>query len=143
MRESEFLFVAITPDQKRLAAETTGLVHGRSGLARAEAATNALFSGDVAGLDESTVAEAFAEAPSSDHERSLLAGDGLSLVELLPLTSLCKSKREAREFLSAGSISVNGQKATPETNLRAEDLLHGRLALLRRGRKAWHVTSWR
>ena len=129
--------------QKRLAAETTGLVHGRSGLARAEAATNALFSGDVAGLDESTVAEAFAEAPSSDHERSLLAGDGLSLVELLPLTSLCKSKREAREFLSAGSISVNGQKATPETNLRAEDLLHGRLALLRRGRKAWHVTSWR
>lgn len=128
--------------QKRLAQETTRLVHGAAGLARAEAATNALFSGDVADLDESTLSEAFAEAPSSDHDVAQLAGSGLGLVELLPLTSLCKSKREAREFLAAGSISVNGQKATAETVLRHADLLHGRLALIRRGRKAWHVTRW-
>jgi len=128
--------------QKRLAAEATRLVHGEAGLSRAEAATNALFSGDVASLDESTLAEAFAEAPSSNHERSALDGDGISLVELLPLTSLCKSKREARELLAAGSLSVNGQKAGAESTLRSADLLHGRLALLRRGRKAWHVTRW-
>jgi tyrosyl-tRNA synthetase len=128
--------------QKRLARETTRSIHGETGLARAEAATSALFSGDVAGLDEATLAEAFAEAPSSDHDSALLQGDGLSLVELLPLTSLCKSKREAREFLAAGSISVNGHKANADSTLRSTDLLYGRLALLRRGRKAWHVTSW-
>lgn len=128
--------------QRKLAAEATKLVHGEGGLARAEAATNALFSGEVAGLDEGTLAEAFAEAPSSDHDSALLAGEGLALVDILPQTSLCKSKREAREFLAAGSISVNGKKVGPESSLRAEDLMHGRLALLRRGRKAWHVTRW-
>jgi hypothetical protein len=50
--------------------------------------------------------------------------------------------REAREFLAAGSISVNGHKANADSALRSTDLLYGRLALLRRGRKAWHVTSW-
>src|SRR5690606_9788419 len=69
--------------QKRLASETTRLLHGAEGLARAEAATNALFSGDVASLDESTLAEAFAEAPSSEHDAAQLNGDGLSLVDLL------------------------------------------------------------
>jgi tyrosyl-tRNA synthetase len=128
--------------QKRLATEVTRLLHGAEGLSRAEAATSALFSGDVAGLDEATLAEAFAAVPSSEHELHQLAGTGLSFVDLLPQTSLCKSKREAREFLAAGSISVNGRKVEPEASLTEKDLLHGRLALLRRGRKAWHVTRW-
>lgn len=128
--------------QKRLATEVTQLLHGVQGLARAEAATNALFSGDVSGLDEATLTEAFAAVPSSEHELQHLDGAGLSFVDLLPRTSLCKSKREAREFLAAGSISVNGRKVDPEATLRETDLLHGRLALLRRGRKAWHVTRW-
>lgn len=129
--------------QKRLASETTRLLHGAEGLTRAEAATNALFSGDVAGIDESTLSEAFAEAPSSEHEAALLGETGLSFIDLLPQTSLCKSKREAREFLAAGSISVNGEKVGVDSTLRREALLHGNLALLRRGRKAWHVTRWR
>src|ERR1051325_2182161 len=50
--------------QKALAAAVTELVHGKDGLARAEAATQALFSGDVRGLDESAIRELFASAPS-------------------------------------------------------------------------------
>src|SRR5690606_19671245 len=126
--------------QRALAREATRIIHGHAGLQRAEAATEALFSGHVENLDLSTLNDAFAEAPSSQHDRSMLALDGLSLVELLPLTSLCKSKREAREFLGNGSISVNGKKASSETHLGLRDLLHDEVALLRRGRKAWHVT---
>ncbi len=122
--------------QRRLAQEATRLLHGATGLTRAEAATAALFSGDVAELDESLLTEAFAEAPSTQHDVSLLEGDGLSLVELLPLTSPCKSKREAREFLENGSIALNGSKASLDTRLRKPDLLHAHVALLRRGRKA-------
>lgn len=128
--------------QRRLAQEVTRLLHGESGLERAEAATAALFSGDVAGLDQALLEEAFAEAPSTQHDMTLLDGDGLSLVELLPATSLCKSKREAREFLENGSISFNGAKAALQTSVRKADLLHGSVALLRRGRKAWHIARF-
>lgn len=128
--------------QRRLAQETTRLLHGPEGLARAETATAALFSGDVSALDRTLLEEAFAEAPSTQHDRTLLEGDGLSLVDMLPLTSLCKSKREAREFLDNGSISLNGAKATLETRLNTTNLLHDSVALLRRGRKAWHIARF-
>jgi tyrosyl-tRNA synthetase len=146
--EIEALMVAHTADaslrtaQRRLAKEATRLLHGANGLERAESATAALFSGDVAHLDEALLKEAFAEAPSTQHDMSLLEGDGLSLVELLPLTSLCKSKREAREFLENGSISLNGSKVSLDTRLHPSDLMHGTLALLRRGRKAWHIARF-
>jgi tyrosyl-tRNA synthetase len=128
--------------QRRLAQEATRLLHGEEGLQRAEAATNALFSGDVRGLDGQTLQEAFAEAPSSEHPKDSLSGDGMALVELLPQTSLASSKRQARELLSNSAISVNGDKASLDTKLTSADLLDGRAILLRRGRKAWHVTHW-
>ena len=68
----------------------------------------------------------------------------MALVDLLPLTSLCKSKREAREHLSAGAISVNGRPVGGEdARLTSDMLLFGELAAIRRGKKAWHVTRWR
>ncbi len=128
--------------QRALAHHATALLHGEQAARRAEEAARALFTGDVASLDERTIDEVFAEAPSSQHSRAEL-GDGLPLVELLPRTTLARSKREARELLGAGSISVNGRKATADEVLTPEDLLHGSIALLRRGKKTWHATRWR
>ncbi|GAB4516100.1 MAG: tyrosine--tRNA ligase [Phycisphaerales bacterium] len=126
--------------QKRLAEEMTRLVHAEQGLSRARQATEALFSGDVKGLDATTLAEAFSGVPSTDHDRASL--EGMSLVDLLAETSLASSKREAREFLGNGAVSVNGEKVDPERALTAGDLLHGTTILLRRGKKKWHVTRW-
>ena len=128
--------------QRRLAQEITTLVHGDEGVQRAEAATHALFSGDVASLDEASLNEVFADVASTVHSKSELAGEGVALVELLPLTSLAKSKREAREFLSNGSVSINGAKVSLDDRLTAAQLLHGSVALLKRGKKTWHVTRW-
>jgi len=135
--------------QRALAREATRLLHGAAASELAERAARALFSGDVAGLPEATLTEALASAPGTDHDRALLsaaAGDGggagMALVDLLPLTTLAKSKREAREFLAAGSVMVNGRKAGPDDRLTAADLLHGRLIALRRGKKSWHMTRW-
>ncbi len=127
--------------QKALAEWATRFMHGEEGLQNALKATQALFSGDVSGLDAASLKEAFANAPSTEHQLSSLA-TGLDLVELLPQTTLAKSKREAREFLTNGAISLNGEKVTADTRLTKAQLLHGELALLRRGRKNWHVTRW-
>jgi tyrosyl-tRNA synthetase len=72
----------------------------------------------------------------------LLLGEGVALVDLLPETTLCKSKREAREFLASGSVMVNARKASAEERLKEGDLLHGKVIALRRGKKSWHVTRW-
>ena len=129
--------------QRVLAREATALLHGRDEAEKAEAAGQALFSGLVASLDEATLREAFAEAPSSDHPRDALAGEGVPLADLLVRTGLCQSKREARQFLGQGAVSVNGRKAEGEdAKLTTADLLHGSMIALRRGKKNWHLTRW-
>jgi len=132
--------------QKAVADEMTRMMHGDDELARAEAAASALFSGDVSGLDESLLNEVFQDVANSDHARDSLSGDGVSLVELLPETTLAGSKREARQFLENGSVSVNGVKVPQDgaldRRLGSGDLLHDRTILLRRGKKTWHATRW-
>jgi tyrosyl-tRNA synthetase len=128
--------------QRRLAREMTRLVHGDSELHAAEQAADALFSGDVRALAPRLLDEVFADVPHSDHQRSDLEGEGVSLLDLLAQTSLVKSKREARQFLESGAVAVNGQKATLTQKLSSADLLHGKAILLRRGKKNWHVTRW-
>jgi tyrosyl-tRNA synthetase len=129
--------------QKLLAEEVTRLVHGGEALAHARAASEALFSGQVAGLPESMLDELFAEAPCTEHDKGLLRNPGLPLSDLLLQTTLARSKREAREFLGNGAVSLNGERVGPDDRLSETRLLHGSIALLRRGKKTWHVTRWR
>jgi tyrosyl-tRNA synthetase len=127
---------------RALAAHVTELVHGRAAREQAEAATAALFSGEVAGLPESVLDEVFASAPAAELSRGELGADGLPMVELLVRASVAKSKREARELLGSGAVSVNGVKADADAVLREGALLHGRVALVRRGKKSWHVVRF-
>jgi tyrosyl-tRNA synthetase len=128
--------------QRALADQVTSLVHGPSALEQAKRASEALFSGDVSGLDLATLAQIFEDAPASQHQKSLLSGAGLELLELLVSTQLVSSKREARQMLESGAISVNGARVGLEHRLTERDLLHGSMSLLRRGKKNWHVARW-
>ncbi len=127
---------------RALARAATALIHGDDEAQQAEKAAAALFSGDVSSLDERTLNDVFAGAPTSQHPRATLSGEGVSPVDLLVETGLAKSKREAREFLSNGSVSINGEKVGPDDRLNDHRLLHGSVMLLRRGKKNWHVTRW-
>ncbi len=127
--------------QRVLAREATAIIHGRTEAANAEAAARALFSGEIAGLPLATLEEVLSSAPSSRHARSLLEA-GVPLLDLLVETRLAASKREAKEFLGGGSVSVNGRKAGADEKLATRDLLHGTIIALRRGKKQWHVTRW-
>ena len=127
--------------QRVLAQDMTDLLHGRGARDGAEAAAGALFSGDIASLAPDLLDEVLAAAPSSNHDRALLAGEGAALLDVLA-TTLCKSKSEARQALTEGSVAVNGKKAALADRLTAANLLHGSVIALRRGKKNWHVARW-
>ena len=74
--------------------------------------------------------------------RRRVRGTGASLVDMLARTTLAASKREARDLLGTGAISVNGVKVEADRMLESQDLLEGRIILLRRGRKHWHAAEW-
>ncbi len=127
--------------QKRLAAAATEIIHGATERAKAEEATRALFTGEVGSLSEDQINEVFSAMPQSTHSRDALAA-GVDAADLLVETGMVKSKREAREMLTAGSITANGRKLAVGDQLGAQDLLHGRCIALRKGKKNWHIARF-
>lgn len=127
---------------RALARHMTERLHGPTEAANAEAAGKALFSGEVGGLPADTLNEVFANVPSSRHAKSRLVGEGVALLDLLVDVQLAQSKREAKEFLSGGSVLVNGRRVGADERLKTGDLLHGQMIAIRRGKKNWHLTRW-
>jgi tyrosyl-tRNA synthetase len=118
--------------QRTLAADVTTLVHGAAATAAVQAASEALFGrGDLRGLDAQTLADATAELPGG------AVHVGMSVVDALVAVGLVESRNAARRAIGDGGASVNGAKVTdPERVLEADDVLHERVVVLRRGRKA-------
>lgn len=128
--------------QRTLAQHATQILHGTAAMENAEAAGKALFSGEVGSLDQETLVEVFASVPTTEHAKSELDGEGVDPMELLKSCNLASSNREAREFLSGGSVSINGEKIDGETRITTDYLLHGSFIAIRRGKKKWHMTKW-
>jgi tyrosyl-tRNA synthetase len=118
--------------QKALAADVTTLVHGAAATAAVQAASEALFGkGDVAKLDERTLLDATAELPGGE------VALGTSVTDALVTAGLVESRNAARRVIGEGGASLNNVKlADPEQVLSADDFLHGKVALVRRGRKS-------
>lgn len=128
--------------QRTLAREATRIVHGDEEMNHAESAGKALFSGEIAHLSASLLNEVFASAPTTTLPKSRLEGEGALLLDLLVEIQAVASKREAKEFLANGSVTVNGRKVGAEHKLQSTDLLHGSVIAIRRGKKNWYVTKW-
>jgi tyrosyl-tRNA synthetase len=129
--------------QLALAREVCAMVHGPVETERAIAASRALYSEDVANLDESMLLEVFADAPSSRTARSRLDSGGLPLVDALVSTGLFSSKSAARTGLQQGGVYVNNRRrADPEALLGREDLLVDRYVVLRKGRRDYHLLQF-
>lgn len=128
--------------QRTLAQNATQILHGTAAMENAEAAGKALFSGEVGTLDKDTLVEVFASVPTTEHSKSDLEGEGADPVDLLIACDLASSKREAREFLSGNSVSINGNKIDADTRITADHLLHDSFIAIRRGKKKWHMTKW-
>ncbi len=120
--------------QKALAEELTILVFGEEGLSSAKKITEVLFSGQFDALSLSELNVALADAPSARLSESAL------LIDCLVLAGCAKSKREARDLISGGSVLVNGTKVTDlEYTVEKENALHQSVTVLRKGKKTYAV----
>ena len=125
--------------QRALAHDVTSLVHGVAAADQVVAASQALFGrGDLDGLDPAVLGAAVAELPTAPGR----VGD--PLVDLFAATGIAASKGAARRAIAEGGASVNNVKVTDEAAVLDEgQLLHGRWALLRRGKRTLAVVDAR
>jgi tyrosyl-tRNA synthetase len=125
--------------QRALAREVCTLVHGETEARRAAAAAQALYSEEIASLDEATLLEICADAPTSTLPRAALDG-GLGLVDALVVSGLVPSKGRARTTVTQGGVYVNNHRVDDtEARLGPGDLLFGRYLILRRGQRDYHL----
>jgi tyrosyl-tRNA synthetase len=123
--------------QRALAADVTTLVHGAEATAAVQAASAALFGkAELTSLDARTLADAVAELPSAPVEV------GTAVAEAFAAAGLSPSRGAARRTVTEGGAYVNNAKVTdPDAVLGEADLLHGRYAVLRRGKKSLAVAT--
>ena len=110
----------------------TSLVHGEDAARAADAAAEVLFGGDPTSAPLEALEVVAREVPTTVVPLADLDA-GLDLVSVLTRTGLATSNGAARVLLSQGGLAVNGRKVSAEDELRAADLLHGQVALLRKG----------
>jgi tyrosyl-tRNA synthetase len=111
--------------QRALANAVVSFVHGDEAARNAERAGEALFSEEIAALDEATLLQVVADAPSSTLPRSELQ-TGIEPVDLLVRCDLAGSKAEARRFLEQGGVYVNNRRVEPLESIDLSHVLHDR-----------------
>jgi tyrosyl-tRNA synthetase len=128
--------------QKRLAEEVTRIVHGEDALRASLRASEIIFGGAVAGIDERTLREIFADVPSAVLPRGKIA-EGIGIVDLLVASGLCTGKGAARRLIDGGGIYLNNLRVDSADRVAAEDDLVGGAALvLRQGKKNYRLVRF-
>ena len=123
--------------QKTLAKEVTAFVHGEEAMHQAVRITQALFSGDVRALSAEEIEMGFTDLPG------VRISEGESLVDALISLGLASSKREAREFIQGGAITLNGEKALdPSLTLSMERAIERKFIVVRRGKKKYGLVRF-
>lgn len=123
---------------KALAREIITDLHGEAEYEKAVNISNALFSGNVKALSLADIKVGFRDVPTVE-----LSDENTTLMDLLVNNKICSSRREAREFLNAGSITLNGDKVTDENLAITRDLaIEGEVIVLRRGKKKNYIVKF-
>ena len=119
--------------QRALAREVTRLVHGDGAVRDAEAASEKLFSGDIAAMSVAELLDVFANVPSTTIDDQ---PDGWRLVNLLTEVGVTASNSEATRLIRSGGIYVNEERIADEkARLAAADAIEGQLFVVRKGKK--------
>lgn len=120
--------------QQLLAEELTLIVHGKTAFESVMRMNNALFKNNFDNLEEVDFI-----ALEKDGMPSLTTNEK-SLLELLVVSGLAKSKREGRDFIRSGAVSVNGIKNVESdfdviNNMKVNDFKLSKFAILQRGKR--------
>ena len=119
--------------QKTLAREIITDLHGAAEFERAVEISEKLFAGDFAALSLRDIKAGMKNVPSVRLSPGPLA-------EALVSGGICSSKREAREFISNGAISLNGEVVRDAAYpLSPEMAIEGQVVIIRRGKKKFYM----
>ena len=119
--------------QKRLAKEVLDFIHGEDAYEKAVKISESLFSGNIKELSAREIEDAFKGIEP-------FVAKEANLVDFLVEFGICSSKREAREFISNGSISVNGDKVTDlDFYITKSDSIEQKYVVIRRGKKKYFI----
>jgi tyrosyl-tRNA synthetase len=123
--------------QKMLAEEMTRFVHGEELLEQAKRITAALFTGDIKSLTADEIEQGFKEMPTYEATK-----EAKNIVDWLVELGIEPSKRQAREDITKGAISMNGEKVSDlELEVTADLAIGGRFIIIRKGKKNYSLVK--
>lgn len=122
--------------QKTLAWEVVKDIHGKEEADNAVLVSQKLFAGDFKGLSVNDIMTGLKGVPSFDYKEEL------PLIDVLVNNKIASSKREAREFINAKAISINGDVVSDETMIVSKSMaLDGKVLIFRRGKKKYFIAN--
>ena len=123
---------------KTLAKEIITFLHGEEEYNKAVKVSEALFSGNVNNLSLEELQMGFQDVPHFD------IIENTKILDLLVNNNICSSKREAREFLNSGALTINEQKITDENLIITKDMaIEDKVMVLRRGKKKYYIGNFK
>ena len=119
--------------QKALAHEVITFLHGEGEFNKAVHISEALFSGNIKELSLEEIEDGMKDVPNFKIEEE-------TLLDVLVNNKIATSRREAREFLKAGSITLNGEKVNDENMLVTKSLaIENKVIIIRKGKKKYYM----
>ena len=119
---------------KKLAEEVISFLHGHEEYEKALRISEALFSEDITKLSSDEVITSLKGVPSVDVSLDK------NIVDMLVDSEIVNSKREAREFIVAGAISINNKKITDlDYMMDNKDMIDGKVMVIKRGKKNYYL----
>ena len=119
---------------KALAREIITFLHGKEEYERAEKLAQSLFNNDFANLTKQDITDLFDEQDMKNVESNV------NIVDMVVNVEAASSKREAREFVSSGAVSVNGEKVSDISLVVTDDMfIDNTYIIIKRGKKNYYV----
>lgn len=120
--------------QKTLAWEVVKDLHGKEEADNAVLISQKLFAGDFKGLSVKDIMSGMKGVPSFDFTEEA------PLIDVLVNNKIASSRREAREFINAKAVSVNGDVLTDENAMITKSMaIEGQIIIIRRGKKKYFI----
>lgn len=119
---------------KALAREIITDIHGEEEYKKALKISESLFTDKINELSAQDILNNMKDVPT------FTVSEGENIVDMTTESGICKSKREAREFISCGAISINNKKVdTLEYTISKEEAIDGQVLLIKKGKKNYFV----
>ena len=123
---------------KALAREVITDLHGKESYLEAVKISESLFSGDIKNFTAKDIEVAFKGLTPFE------INEDLNIVDLLVNSGVCSSKREAREFVSNNSITINGEKITDlDYSITKDKCIEKKYLVIRRGKKKYFIVVYK